>query len=78
MSNETAIQRLLALREQYLRDGQSALLAETDARLRVLGHRQIAPASRPEPARQEEQTEVAAIEPQAERAVRKRAPKRSV
>lgn len=75
MTNETAIQRLLALRERYLRDGNAALVADAEARLAMLGavFDRTAHAKRePEP------TEVAAIEPQAERAVRKRAPKRSV
>lgn len=75
MSNETAIQRILALRERYLREGKAASVAECEARLAILG----AVFDRTAPAKREpEQVEVAAIEPQAERAVRKRAPKRSV
>jgi hypothetical protein len=71
VSNEQVIQRLLALREQYILEGNNRLAFETDARLRVLGHYRTLAAAKPE------QIEVAAVEPQAEVAVRKRAPKRS-
>lgn len=82
MSPDTAIKMLLAQREVYLRKGADALVAEVEARLAAFGHRPAAPAAPAAPRAAEPQVaeavvETASVEPQTERAARKRPAKRS-